>query len=259
MSAEAVRTHHDDGLLSITIDHPPVNALDLSLLQRLTEIFEGDAMENSVRAVVITGRGKAFVAGADIRGFAEHNVDAEPHPSIRVANDLFNLLEVHPKVVVAAVNGPCLGGGNELAVACDFRIASSAATFGQPEVKLGLVPGWGGLQRLPRLVGRGRALDFLLTGRTVNATEALSIGLIHEVTEPERLITRAEELARQVAALPPLAVALIKERVTRGQGDKQGQAIRDDEWAFNDVLSSEDAREGLEAFLEKRPPRWQGR
>ncbi len=181
------------------------------------------------------------------------------HPSLRLANDLFNLIEVFPKVVIAAINGACLGGGNELALACDFRVASTEANFGQPEITLGLAPGWGGMQRLPRLIGRGRALDLLLTGRTVSAHEAWSMGLVSEVVMTEQLPTRAREFARRFAALPPLAVAAIKERVARGSAGQQGQAIRDDEWAFNELLMSADAREGISAFLQKREPSWTGR
>ncbi len=259
MSPNTLHTRHERGILTVTIARPPVNALDLALLQKLTALLEGVAEQEEVRAVLITGQGKAFVAGADIHSFAGHDSDSGPHPSLRLANDLFNLLEVLPKPVVAVVNGACLGGGAELAMACDLRVASTSATFGQPEIKLGLVPGWGGMQRLPRLVGKGRALDLMLTGRTVDAEEALSMGLVSEVTAPDHLLARAQQLGEYLASLPPLAVAVLKERVVRGLSDKQGQAIRDDEWAFNDLLASEDAREGLEAFLQKRAPQWRGR
>ncbi len=259
MSHDTVRTEVRAGVLSITIDRPPVNALDTALLQRLLDVFEGEAAEAGIRSVVITGAGRAFVAGADIRSFAEHDVSSEPHPSMRLGNDLFNLIEAYPKAIIAAVNGACLGGGSELALACDFRIASSSAVFGQPEIKLGLIPAWGAIQRLPRLIGRGRALDLLLTGRTVAADEALAMGLVHEVVEPDALVPRAQDLARTLASIAPLALAATKERLVKGQSERQGQAMRDDEWTFGDLLGSEDAQEGLRAFLEKRPPAWQGR
>lgn len=259
MTQDAVRTTLEDGVLVATIDRPPVNALDAALLERLTAVFEQEAAAPEVRAVVLAAAGRAFVAGADIRSFAEHDPAAGPHPAIRLGNDLFNAIEAFPKVVVAAVNGACLGGGNELAMACDYRIAATGATFGQPEIRLGLVPGWGGLQRLPRLVGRGPALDLLLTGRTPGAAEARAIGLVHEVVEPDRLLPRALEVARAAGAMAPLAVAAVKERVAKGMGERQGQAIRDDAWAFEDLLGTEDGREGLRAFLEKREPTWTGR
>jgi enoyl-CoA hydratase/carnithine racemase len=259
LTQQKLRVQSQDGVLTLTLDRPPVNALDTALLQSLMDVFEGEAGGPEVRAVVIAGAGRAFIAGADIRSFAEHDASSGPHPSMRLGNDLLNLIEAYPKPVVAAVNGACLGGGSELALACDFRIASSAATFGQPEIKLGLVPAWGAIQRLPRLIGRGHAVDLLLTGRTVDAEEALRMGLVHEVVAPDALLARAMELARSLAGMAPLAMAATKERLARGAGERQGQAIRDDEWAFNDLLGSEDAREGLRAFLEKRAPDWRGR
>lgn len=259
MEYELLRASVESLVLTVVIDRPPVNALNVRLIEELTEVFEQHAEQDAVRTVVVTGSGRMFVAGADIRSFAEHDTDAGPHPAIRLGNDLFNTIEAYPKPVVAAVNGACLGGGNELAMACDFRLASTAASFGQPEIKLGLVPGWGGMQRLPRLIGRGTALDLLLTGRTVAAAEAQAIGLVQQVVEPDDLLPRAVELASQLALMPPLAAAAVKERVTRGLSDRQGQAVRDDEWAFHEVLSSEDGREGIQAFLEKRRPEWRGR
>ena len=259
MGYETIATQLENRVLTITLQRPPVNALSLQMLEELTSAFEEEARLEGVGAVVVAGAGRTFAAGADIKSFAEHDPDAGAHPSIRVGNDLFNLIEAYDKAVIAAVNGACLGGGNELAMACDFRIASSAASFGQPEIKLGLVPGWGGLQRLPRLIGRGWALDQLLTGRTNGAEEAREIGLVHEVVAPDQLLSRALALARALAGMAPLAVAHTKERVARGLSEKQGQAVRDDEWAFHELLGSEDGREGLRAFLEKREPRWQGR
>ena len=259
MSYNTIRVESEGAVCTVTLDRPPVNALNLEMIEELTSVFEGEAAQDSVRAVIVTGAGRMFAAGADIRGFLEHDPISGPHPSIRLANDLFNLIEAYPKPVVAAVNGACLGGGNELAMACDFRLAAASASFGQPEIKLGLIPGWGGLQRLPRLIGRGRALDLLLTGRAVDAHEAQAIGLVSEAVEPAELLPRALALARMLAGMPPIAVAYTKERVARGMNEKQGQAVRDDEWSFNDLLSTEDGKEGITAFLEKRQPRWQGR
>lgn len=259
MSYETIRAEPSGSVLLVTLDRPPANALNLQALTELTHVFEEEAIQAPVRSVVIAAAGKMFVAGADIKSFAEHDPVSGPHPAIRTGNDLFNLIEAYPKPVVAAINGPCLGGGNELAMACDFRIASAAASFGQPEIKLGLAPGWGGMQRLPRLIGRARALDLLLTGRTVSAEEARAIGLVNEVAPPDALLPRAMEIAGELAGLAPLAVAHIKERVARGASDPQGQAIRDDEWAFEDLLGTDDGQEGIHAFLEKRQARWQGR
>lgn len=258
LSYNTLHTQTDGGILTVTLDRPPVNALSPEMLQDLADVFEGKGMTDAVRVAIIAATGKVFVAGADIKTFAEHDPDSGPPPTIRLGNDLFNLIEAYPKPVIAAINGACLGGGNELAMACDFRIASRTASFGQPEIKLGLVPGWGGMQRLPRLVGRAHALDLLLTGRTVGAEEALAMGLVHEVVELDVLILRAMELASQLAGMAPLAVRHIKERVARGSSDPQGQAIRDDEWAFEDLLGTQDGQEGLHAFLEKRSPRWRG-
>jgi enoyl-CoA hydratase/carnithine racemase len=256
---DGVDLAQEDGILTVTLDRPPANALDAATLSRLVAVFEQSAADRSVGAVVITGAGHTFVAGADIRSFIEHDTTGGAHPSLRLATDLFNLIEVFPKVVIAAINGACLGGGNELALACDIRIASTEAVLGQPEIKLGLVPGWGGMQRLPRLIGRGPALELMLTGRRLSAQEARSIGLVTDVVTADQLAAHARGLALCFAALPPLAIAAIKERVARGASEPQGQAIRDDEWTFNDLLSTEDAQEGLNAFLEKRGPSWKGR
>ncbi len=245
-----------ENTLLITLNRPPVNAINLQVIEQLEETLTSYEEDKNTKVVIITGNGRCFSAGADIKSFLEQDPDSPEIPLIRKANDLLNFIESYPKVVIAAVNGICLGGGNELALACDLRIASQNAIFGQPEIKLGLLPGWGGIQRLTRLLGKARALEMCLIGEPLNADRALQIGLVNEVVSPEGLIDRSLEISQKLSSLPNLAVNLIKQRVHKGTGVSQGQAIREDEWAFQELLSSPYGQEGIKAFLEKREPRW---
>ncbi|ACZ40929.1 Enoyl-CoA hydratase/isomerase [Thermobaculum terrenum ATCC BAA-798] len=251
-----LQLQHMGNTLLITLNRPPVNAINLQVIEQLEEALTSYEEDKNTKAVIITGNGRCFSAGADIKSFLEQDPDSPEIPLIRKANDVLNFIESYPKVVIAAINGICLGGGNELALACDLRIASQNAIFGQPEIKLGLLPGWGGIQRLTRLLGKARALEMCLTGESLNADRALQIGLVNEVVSPEGLIDRSLEISQKLSSLPTLAVNLIKQRIHKGAGASQGQAIREDEWAFRELLSSSYGQEGIKAFLEKREPRW---
>ena len=248
-----------DGAVAIlTLNNPPANAIGFDIVRDLWGALNEVEGDPSVRVVVVTGAGSMFSAGADV------NALASPAGSgrVRMLNDtvdLFERLEYFPKPIVAAVNGFCLGGGNELAMSCDIRIASSKARFGQPEINLGVTPGWGGTQRLTRIIGKVKALEILLTGRMVGAEEAHLIGLTHEVVSEEELMPRATAVAHELAKKAPLAVAEIKRRVMDGADEPPAKSVREDMKGFVKLLGTEDGKEGIAAFLEKRPPNFVGR
>jgi len=216
-------------------------------------------VDSSIRAAILTGSGdKAFAAGADISELTRHDANSGKVFAIR-GQKVFNFIEKMPKPIIAAVNGFALGGGCELAMSCHLRLASQKARFGQPEINLGLIPGYGGTQRLPRLIGKTQALYFLLTGEMVKAEQAWQLGLVNEVLEPERLMPRAEELATLLAEKAPIAARYIIEAVNGGL-DKQLDAALDIEAElFGNICDTEDMKEGTTAFLQKRSPIFKGK
>jgi len=249
-----------DGLALITIRRPEkLNALNQAVIAELGEAFQMVREDASVKALILTGAGeKAFVAGADIAELA--SVDAlEAERLSRRGQDIFRALETMRKPSVAAINGFALGGGLELAMCCTIRIASPNAKLGQPEVKLGIVPGYGATQRLPRLVGRGRALELLLSGESIDAAEAHRIGLVNAVVPQSELIPAAKEWAGKVTSNGPLAVALTMESVDCGASGGLVEGLRFESMAFGLTAASEDRREGTRAFLEKRKPVFTGK
>jgi enoyl-CoA hydratase len=237
---------------TVTLNRPKVlNALNATMLRELDELFAALAEDDAVRVVLLCGAGgKAFAAGADIGELADVNAGSG-HAFAERGQRVFRQIETMGKPVIACIDGFALGGGCELAMACTFRLASSAARLAQPEIKLGLVPGYGGTQRLPRLVGRGAALKMLLTGAMVDAAEALRIGLLDEVVAGE-LMARARELAETIAAMPPLAVAAAIDAVGRGADLPLDEAMALEATIFGRLCGTEDKREGTRAFLEKR-------
>lgn len=242
-----------DGLALITIRRPEkLNALNQALIAELGEAFQIAREDASVKALILTGAGeKAFVAGADIGELAK--LDAiEAERISRRGQEIFRALETLRKPSVAAINGFALGGGLELAMCCSIRIASPNAKLGQPEVKLGIVPGYGGTQRLPRLIGRGRALELLLAGDSIDAAEAYRIGLVNAIAAQSDLIPAAKQWAQKAAANGPLAVALTMESVDCGLDGGIEAGLRFEAIAFGLTAASEDRREGTNAFLEKR-------
>jgi len=243
----------------VTINRPAVmNALSMKTLDDLEAVMDELADDPGVRSVVITGAGeKAFVAGADIAEIRDlDRVGGEAFA--RRGQDLFRKIEMMPKVVIAAVNGFALGGGCELAMACDIRIASGNARFGQPEINLGILPGYGGTQRFTRLLGYGKAAELLLTGAMISAEEAMELKLVERVVPEGSAVSEAVELARVIAEKAPLAVAAIKRSMDASQGDHAvGYGIEADE--FSGLMESEDKDEGITAFIEKRNADWKGR
>jgi len=244
----------------VTVNRPKVlNALNTPTWRDLRMAFEAARDDDAVRGVILTGAGgKAFIAGADIGELAQVTA-VEAEQSSRFGQAVLDLVENLGKPVIAAVNGFALGGGCETAMACTIRIASETAKFGQPEVKLGILPGGGGTQRLPRLVGKGRALQLILSGEAITAQEAYRIGLVNEVVPATELIPRAEKVLQQIFANAPLAVAFSLEAVNKGLEGNPGEGFALEASYFGLCAGTEDKKEGTAAFLQKRAPQFQGR
>jgi enoyl-CoA hydratase len=249
-----------DQIATVTLNRPKVlHALNAQVFDELEAVFTALAKDAGVRVILLTGAGeKAFAAGADINELAATDA-MTGEAKARRGQSVFRLIERCGKPVIACINGFALGGGCEMALACTMRLASEKARLGQPEVKLGLVPGYGGTQRLPRLVGRSAALRMMLTGEMVSAEEALRIGLVDEVVSADRLMARATELARTIAAVAPLAVAGCMEAVERGGELGLEDGLKIEAKIFGRLCGTADKAEGTAAFLAKRPPQWTGR
>jgi enoyl-CoA hydratase len=249
-----------DGIARLTINRPDkLNALNAIVIAELGDAVTRVETDAAVRGVIVTGAGtKAFVAGADIGELTEQNTVTGRNRAL-TGQQVFRRLERCGKPVIAAVNGFALGGGCELAMACHLRVASENAKFGQPEVKLGIAPGYGGTVRLPRLIGRARALELLLTGDMIDAAEALRIGLVNRVVASDRVQPETESLLRAILANGPLAVQACLEAVDAGAEMAVDQALLLEAGYFGLLSATEDMREGTKAFLEKRKPAFKGR
>ena len=249
----------DGAVATVVVNRPAVlNALSLATLDELRRVFGDLQRDASVRVVIVTGAGeKAFVAGADINELARQT-PVGGRAMARAGQAVFDLIEQLGKPVIAAINGYALGGGCELAMACTLRVAADTARLGQPEINLGIIPGYGGTQRLPRLVGRGRALEMLLTGAPIAAAEAHRIGLVDRVVPAADLMTSARALAAQLAAQPPVAVRFILEAVHRGLDGTLADGQAHEATLFGLSVATADMREGTRAFLEKRKPTFTG-
>jgi enoyl-CoA hydratase len=256
MSFEYIVVEKDGGIGLIKINRPSVyNAVNIEAIVELERAMQAFDEDKDVRVVIVTGEGKAFVSGSDISRLAEMD-SMQAHEYSRVGQRVLSFIENMEKPVIAAVNGFALGSGCELAMACDIRIASEKAKFGQPEVKLGLIPGHAGTQRLARLVGVAKAKELIFTGEMVDAAEALRIGLANKVVAPEGLLDEAKSMAQKIIDVGPTAVRVAKTVINRGVDSNLTTANALETEAFSVLFSTDEAKEGMKAFLEKRKPNW---
>jgi len=249
-----------DGVGIIRIDRPEaMNSLNEQVLKELDAAVEQAENDPDVKAVIITGEGKAFVAGADIAEMQTLDENAG-YAFGRLGQQVFRRIEIMDKVVIAAVNGYALGGGCELAMACDIRIAGEKTKFGQPEVGLGIIPGYSGTQRLPRLVGKGKAMELIVTGAVISAETAEAIGLVNKVVSQDAVLNEALSLAKKIGANAPLAVSYAKKAIREGlEISDMDQAIQVEAVLFGKCFATSDQKEGMTAFLEKRKPEFTGK
>ncbi|TWJ33433.1 enoyl-CoA hydratase-related protein [Geobacter argillaceus] len=260
MEFENLLVERSDGVAIVTINRPKaLNALNAGTLEELLSAVTNLEKDEQVKAIILTGSGsKAFVAGGDI-SFMQSLQPIAAREFAHLGQKVFGVIEALAKPVIAAVNGFALGGGCELAMACDFRLAGENARFGQPEVNLGVIPGFGGSQRLPRLVGKGRAKELLFTGDLIDSREAWRIGLVNRVVPQEALLATAREIARKIADKGPLAVRLCKHAVNNGLEMESEKGCAYEAELFALCFATEDRAEGMRAFIEKRPATFLGR
>ena len=258
-SYQTILVERRDRVATITINRPEKrNALNIQTRAEGAAVLDELRADDAVRVVVLTGAGdKAFIAGADIAEFAERT--AIQQREVMLDRSLFNTIDAFPKPIIAMVNGYCLGGGCEVALACDLRIASDRASFGQPEINLGIIPGGGGTQRLARLVGEGKAMEMILSGEIINAEMALQIGLVNHVVPADQLGAKTMEMANRIAEKSPIALRLAKEAVRLASRSNLDEGLRREVDLFALCFSSEDKDEGVRAFLEKRKAEFKGR
>ena len=250
-----VKTTIEDRVAIITLDHPPVNALNAATMRELSEAIDEIIANPEAKAAVITGAGPiAFVAGADINEFTTITTAQQAIEAAQRGQAVFNKIECSPKPFIAAINGVALGGGMELALACHMRIIGDRAKIGQPEINLGIIPGWGGTQRLPRLVGRAKAIEWILTGDQITAQEAYRLNVVNKVVPGGEVLRTARDLGKKIAQKGAVTIRAALDAITNGSARPLAEGLAYEANQFAVLFETEDMREGVRAFLEKRQP-----
>lgn len=259
-STERIKVAVEDRIAVVTIDHRPVNALDHATLEQLGQAVEALGKDPQVKVVVLTGAGSlVFVAGADLKEVSQMASPKDAEAMAALGHAVFLKVQRLGKPVIAAINGVCLGGGLELAMSCHLRVSGDRARFGQPEVNLGIIPGWGGTQRLPRLIGKGKATEWILTGEMYTAQEALRLGLVSQLVPQDQVLKAAKDLARKIAAKSAVAIGQALKAIEEGIDKPLADGLALEAAVFTAVAQSEDSREGVKAYLEKRQPQFKDR
>ncbi len=252
-----VKISIEDRVALLTLDYPPMNVLNTSTVTELNDALDELLANDEVKAIVITGGGQyAFIAGADINQIASIKSPEEARGLVKMGHALMSKIESAPQPIIAAINGYCLGGGLELAMACHMRICNNRAQLGQPEISLGVIPGFGGTQRLPRIVGKGKALELILAGTRISGAEAANIGLVNKAVPAGEVVRTAMGLAKKIASLGKLAIAAALEAVNEGMETTLEKGLEVEADKFASLVGTEDMKEGLTAFLEKRQPKF---
>ena len=248
-----------DKVCTLTISNPPANLLSKAVLTEINSFLEAVAKDPEVKVLILTGAGTFFIVGADIKEISELPDAAAGQQAATLGQTVFNTLERLPIPTIAAINGHCLGGGNEMVMACSIRIASERARIGQPEINLGIIPGFGGTQRLPRLVGRAKALELNLTGEMINGKAAEAIGLVNKAVPEEEVLKQAQGLARKIASKSRPAIERILRATREGLASPLEEGLKLEAKLFGELCGMHDMKEGLTAFIEKRQPKFQDR
>ncbi len=259
MANSMLSCNMDGAVATLTINHPPANTLTPALLAEIDNVFDLLAKDDAVKAVVLTGTGRFFIAGADIRVLASIPSSREGEAIALQGQAILNKIEAFEKPIIAAINGACFGGGLELAMCCHLRLAAEHARLGQPEINLGIMPGFGGTQRLPRLIGQSKATELILTGDPISAQEAKALGLLSQVVPPEDLLRQAQGVARKLVSKGQVALRASLRAIRKGIELNLRDGLALEARLFGGLCDTEDKREGLAAFLEKRQPRFMDR
>jgi len=257
--AQYVTVAMEEGVATLTINNPPANVLSKAVMTELNATLDRVAQDTTLRAIVIAAAGTFFIAGADIKEIGTLKGAADGERATRLGQSVFDKIAAMPVPVIAAINGMCLGGGTELALACHLRIASDRARLAQPEINLGIIPGFGGTQRLPRVVGAARALEMCLTGDMITAQTAYAIGLVNKVVPDGEVLKQAQGLAKKIASKGRVAITAIMTAVREGLTKPLAEGLALESQLFGTICETQDMQEGVTAFLEKRQPKFQGR